>query len=271
MEDLEVEVSNVYNLDQVSMIYRDYLNINYKYHTELTLNHCGLIEMEFSPKDSRTYNSLWKVEYEIAKFANDNNYNYELIKKVPEASYDPFSQIKDLLKMSHQKFYKKNMELVGLNEASEMGYFTKIHYLDIIGMGPNCEFNGMECVDLESLGKTYTILIQLLESLNKEMPLNYLDLRQIINEFDPINLIFLESPDEGAPLDEYDVETLRIMRYLHSSMTKEEIMKLVDDVFDYFFNGDDIIKIVYQREEEDLEEVADKIINLYKEHQSNLD
>lgn len=79
--------------------------------------------------------------------------------------------------------------------------------------------------------------------------MKHLQLRTIINNHDPINLLSM-----GAPKDEYDPEVKSILSRLRVSQSKKEVERVVLEEFTRMF-GESIIK----DKEKTLKKIAHKI------------
>ncbi len=66
--------------------------------------------------------------------------------------------------------------------------------------------------------------------MKSEYKSDFIFVKSVINKFDPINLL-----RQGAPEDEYHDEIQRIVSGLRMCNTKEEIQRLIYDVFQKSF------------------------------------
>lgn len=66
--------------------------------------------------------------------------------------------------------------------------------------------------------------------LNLKYKVDFKQLQELINSFDPISLI-----EAGAPEDEYDCMTEQILLYVYKKKTKIEMGKLVRDQIEHHF------------------------------------
>lgn len=78
-------------------------------------------------------------------------------------------------------------------------------------------------------------------------------LMELINEWDPIGLIMM-----SAPQDEYAPEVDRIFEKLEQGMSVEEVFKLIDNTFHYYFNNNSLSRI-YETDSKTLLELAEKV------------
>ncbi len=60
----------------------------------------------------------------------------------------------------------------------------------------------------------------------------FLELRSIVNKYDPIKLIAL-----GSPADEYEPEVTTLITKLNNKLSENEVFDLVFNEFDFWFGG----------------------------------
>ncbi len=118
---------------------------------------------------SSVNSSLEKLINEITELSRNHGANIKIDSSYPSWEYRENSAIRDLIVKSFKEVTGKDPKVKAIHAGLECGIFSdNIENLDVVSIGPNIQgaHTPQERMEIESVGKTWELLLKVLENYN---------------------------------------------------------------------------------------------------------